>query len=218
MSRVKIKPVSTSSDSNPIAIVIGLDCITGLQIARVLHQHGIRVTGIASNPEHFAVRTRCVSNVTIVENNGAALLERLRSLATEDRPVLMPATDTAVTFMTQHGDELSRLFRIASPPTNSIEYAIGKVSFSIHAKKHDIPTPRTNIVENIDDLHHAAEELTEPYVLKPNVKSPHWDELAGFKVLFAEDRAALVEGYARCKNWCDCFVVQEWVAGGDDAM
>jgi predicted ATP-grasp superfamily ATP-dependent carboligase len=120
--------------------------------------------------------------------------------------------------MTQYGDELARLFRIASPPTKSIEYAIGKAPFSIHAAQHDIPTPRTKIIENIDDLHRAAEALTAPYVLKPNVKGPRWDELAGFKVLLAEDRNSLVEGYERCKEWSDCFVVQEWVAGGDDAM
>jgi predicted ATP-grasp superfamily ATP-dependent carboligase len=130
----------------------------------------------------------------------------------------MPATDTAVTFMTQHGVELSRLFRIASPPTESIEYAIGKAPFSVHAEKHNIPTPRTRIVENFDDLHRAAAELTGPYVLKPNVKSPRWDELAGFKVLLADDRTALVEGYERCKDWSDCFVIQEWVAGNDEAM
>lgn len=130
----------------------------------------------------------------------------------------MPATDTAVSFMTQHGVELSRSFRIASPPTKSIEYAIGKAPFSIHAKKHNMPTPGTNIVENIDDLHRAAEELTGRYVLKPNVKSPRWDELAGFKMLLAEDRAALLEGYQRCKDWCECFVVKECVAGSDEAM
>jgi predicted ATP-grasp superfamily ATP-dependent carboligase len=73
--------------------------------------------------------------------------------------------------MTQYGDELARLFRIASPPTESIEYAIGKAPFSIHAAQHDIPTPRTKIIENIDALHRAAEELTAPYVLKPNESS-----------------------------------------------
>jgi hypothetical protein len=42
MPRVKFEPVSKSSDSRLAAIVIGLDCITGLQIARVLLRHGAR--------------------------------------------------------------------------------------------------------------------------------------------------------------------------------
>jgi len=112
---VKIEPVPKSPDRRPIAIVIGLDCITGLQLTRVLHRCGIRVIGIATNPDHFAPRTRCVSEIAIVERNDRALLECLRTLATKDRSVLMPATDTAVAFVAQHGNELSSLFHLANP-------------------------------------------------------------------------------------------------------
>lgn len=218
MPKAKNNIVSKISDSHPVAIVIGLDCITGLQIARVLHRHGIEVIGIANDPEHFSVQTRCVSSLKIVDRNGQALLECLRTLATKNRPALMPATDAAVMFMTQNSEELSRLFRIASPGAKSVEHAIGKAPFALHARKYDIPVPRTRVVKDIHDLHRAAEELTAPYVLKPNLKSPSWDALAGFKVLLAKDSTALEQGYERCKNWCDYFVVQEWVEGSDDAM
>jgi hypothetical protein len=80
--------VSDASNIRPGAIVIGLDCITGLQTARALHQQGIAVTGIAFDPNHFANRTRCVSKLVIAKRSGGALLECLRRLATDDRPVL----------------------------------------------------------------------------------------------------------------------------------
>ncbi len=213
-----IESVPKSPNRRPIAIVIGLDCITGLQMTRVLHRCGIRVTGIANNPEHFATRTRCVSEIAIVERNDRSLLECLRTLATKDRCVLMPATDTAVAFVAQHGSELSSLFQLANPGATSIDRALGKAPFAIHAKLHGIQIPRTRVVENFDDLQCAADDLTGPYVLKPNFKSQRWDDLAGVKVLRVDDRTALTQAYERCQDWSDSFVLQEWVAGGDDAM
>lgn len=205
-------------DNLPIVIVIGLDCITGLQIARTLHGASVGVTGLANNAAHFATRTRCVSEVRIVEWNSRSLLACLRSLATPDRSVLMPATDTAVALLAPHGDELSTLFRLANPEAKSIQRAFGKVSFAAHSEQHGIPTPETRKVESLEDLHRTAEELTAPYVLKPNIKSQSWDDFAGAKVFRAADRDELVEVYQRCQGWCDRFVVQEWVEGEDDAM
>jgi D-aspartate ligase len=211
-------PVSEIPGSQPPVIVIGLDCITGLQVARALHGHGIRVVGIANDATHFATRTRCVSELVIVDRNGSSLLASLRKFATENRPVLLPATDTAVAFVARHGAELRTHFRMANPEGTSIEEALGKASFAMHATRHRIPTPQTRIIESLDDLRRATDELHAPYVLKPDMKSERWDALARVKVLQADDAAALTKAYERCRDWSDRFVVQEWVAGGDDAM
>ena len=201
------------SKNQPIAIVIGLDCITGLQIARALHGAGVRVVGLVNNSEHFATRTRCVSDIKVVEWNAC-----LRTLATPDRPVLMPATDTAVALVAQHGDALSTSFRLANPQATSIERALGKAPFAAHCEQNGIPSPRTRKVESADDLRRAIEELVEPYVLKPDIKSQRWDDLAGVKVLRAADGTELERNYQRCHDWSDSYVVQEWVEGNDDAM
>ena len=205
-------------DNQPTVIVIGLDCITGLQITRALHGAGVRVIGLANNTKHFATRTRCVSDIRIVDWDSPSLLTCLRSLATPDRPVLMPATDTAVALVAPHGDELSTLFRLANPQATSIGRALGKICFAAHSEQHGIPIPRTRKVESLDDIHRAGEELTAPYVLKPNIKSQRWDDFAGAKVLRAADRDELVRIYQRSQGWSDHFVVQEWVEGDDDAM
>ncbi len=210
--------MSDSSDSRLNAIVIGLDCITGLQTARALHQRGVRVTGIACDRDHFAIRTRCVSKVVFAERGGTNLVECLRSLATSDRPVLMPATDAAVLSISQQGAQLSKLFRIANPVGASIERALRKAPFARHAEEHGIPVPRTRVVESLDEIRRAAADLSAPFVLKPDIKSERWTELAGAKVFIAEDGSALERTYERCRDWSDRFVVQEWVEGGDDAV
>ena len=198
--------------------MVGLDCITGLQTARALHQRGVRVTGIALDRDHFATRTWCASKVVFAKSGEASLIECLRTLATSDRPVLIPATDTAVLTIAQHGVELAKVFRIANPDAASIERALGKVPFARHAEANGIPIPRTRAIESVDEVRRAAGELRAPFVLKPDIKSERWKELAAAKVFIAEDAAALERTYERCRDWSDRFVVQEWVEGGDDAM
>jgi predicted ATP-grasp superfamily ATP-dependent carboligase len=130
----------------------------------------------------------------------------------------MPATDTAVSITSQHGRELSTLFRIANADGGSIERGLGKVPFARHAEEHGIPIPRTRTVETIDHIRRATDELNAPFVLKPDVKSERWAELSPAKVFVAEDGAALERTWEQCRDWSDRFVVQEWVEGGDESM
>lgn len=215
---VRSRNVSDCANRPPDAIVIGLDCITGLQTARALHQHGVRVTGIAFDRNHFATRTRCASKVVFARSAGTSLIECLRGLATSDRPVLIPATDASVASVAQHSAELSKIFRIANPDAVSIERALGKVPFARHAEANGIAVPRTRVVENAEDVRRAAGELRAPFVLKPDIKGERWMELAAAKVFLVQDGEALERTYARCHEWSDRFVVQEWIDGGDDAM
>jgi predicted ATP-grasp superfamily ATP-dependent carboligase len=210
--------VPEDSNSLPAAIVVGLDCITGLQLARTLHYRGVQVIGIAGDARHFATRTRCVSDVFVVKPGTANLIDCLRGLSNSNPSVLLPATDLAVSCVAEHSEELSTLFRLANPDPTSIQRSLGKVPFTHHARQHGIPIPRTRFVENLESLRDAARELLAPFVLKPNVKTQLWDDLAGAKVIFAADGAALEQAYLRCQDWSDQFIVQEWVGGGDDAM
>jgi predicted ATP-grasp superfamily ATP-dependent carboligase len=215
---VALDPVSKRPGNPPVAVVIGADCITGLQTVRALHAHGIRVLGVAGDREHFALRSRCLARIEIVEWEAESLRACLRRLATPDRPVLIPATDTAVELVAKIGDELSTAFRVSNPTAHSIDRALRKIPFAKHADEHGVPTPRTRSVESLEGLRRAIDELSAPYVLKPDIKTPRWDELAGVKVFRAEDPADLLQTYERCRDWSDRFVVQEWVEGGDDSM
>lgn len=206
------------SPSNPSAIVLGLDCITGLQTARALHRRGVRVTGIAHDPTHFATRTRCVERVLPAPRDDAGLLACLRPLATQDRPVVIPATDAAVFFLARNAAALGSSFRVSNLGGRSIERALGKVAFAHHAQEHAIPIPRTAAVEDLDGLRRAAAELRPPFLLKPDVKDERWIQQARAKLFVAADADELERLYARCRTWNDRFVVQQYVEGGDDRM
>ena len=76
------------------AVVIGLDCITGLQTARILAARRVPVIGIASDPQHFACRTRVCERRIAADTHGPGLIETLEILAqTLSEPaVLYPCT------------------------------------------------------------------------------------------------------------------------------
>ena len=61
----------------PRAVVIGLDCITGLQTARILARRGVRVIGIARDPHHFACRTRVCERRVASDTHGPGLIATL---------------------------------------------------------------------------------------------------------------------------------------------
>ena len=92
----------------PAVVVIGLDCITGLQTARILATRGVPVFGIAQDPAHFSCRTRVCERILQADLGSAALIPVLVELAQEldARAVLCPCTDAAVLVLSEHREEL----------------------------------------------------------------------------------------------------------------
>ncbi|MFL5395480.1 MAG: hypothetical protein ACJ79G_21835, partial [Myxococcales bacterium] len=77
------------------AIVVGLDCITGLQTARLLAARGIRVIGVASDSRHFACKSRACERVVVADVASDELIDTLERLGAglETPAVLFPCTD-----------------------------------------------------------------------------------------------------------------------------
>ena len=202
----------------PSAIVLGFDCITGLQIARQLHRFGVQVTGLVANPGHFTAASRAVQRVVALGIEDPQLLPRLIDLAEPCRPVLIPATDAAVKFLCAHTDALAPHFRSAVWAPDAVRRALGKIEFAAEAERHALPVPRTAAVRSLPELRAAAAALRSPYVLKPDHKTPDWDRGAPTKIIEADSPEALEIAYATYRHACPAFVVQEWIRGGDDAM
>jgi len=76
-----------------------MDCITGLQTARILAAKGVPVIGVVADRRHFCARTRVTLGLVESPTAGEPLIERLERLATrlDGRPaVLLPCSDGAV--------------------------------------------------------------------------------------------------------------------------
>lgn len=201
----------------PYAFIIGLDCITGLQSARILARHGIPVIGLAKDTGHFCCRTRVCEKIIQANTAGEEYIALLESMGpTLDRKaVLFPCTDMSVLTLSRNRQRLEKWYHIALPRPEVVEMLMDKVSFYTYAAKEGLAIPRTYFLKSRNDAEAAASELTYPCILKPPMKTPTWEKNTRAKVYKVASRQEFLELYDRCSGWADLLMVQEWIEGND---
>jgi D-aspartate ligase len=204
----------------PSAVVVGLDTITGLQTARILHARGVPVIGLTNDLGHYACRTRACVRVLAADLRGEDVIDALVRLGPEldGRAALFPCTDLAVLLISRHRDRLMPWFHIALPDHQVVETLMDKISFLRHAQDRGLPIPGTVIIEDRADAERAARTLTYPAVLKPPIKSAAWQSFTSAKALPVADGQELLDLYDRVAPWSARFIAQEWIDGGADAL
>lgn len=202
------------------AVVIGLDCITGLQTARILSARGVPVVGVTSRARHWATRTRACDEVVTSPMSGDALSDTLTTLARR-RPgpaVLVPCTDEAVHHLSAHRADLPEELVLPVAEHGTVDLLMDKVRFAEHARRHGLPVPRTEVLRSRADAELAADHVTYPCVLKPPVKAPAWLAHTQVKAFSVRDPQDLVRRYDEVAGWAPELLLQEWVEGGEDAL
>lgn len=203
--------------SLPPVVVVGLDCITGLQTVRILTARGVPVIAIARDKGHFCCRTRLCERIIEAETGTEALIPVLKELASElgSRPVLYPCTDNAVLALSRRREEIQDDFHLALPDAEVVEMLVDKVSLIEFANKHDLPIPQTRLLYDREDAEQAAKTLAFPCIVKPPMKSLKWQQNTKAKAYKVDSAAEFLELYDRCHEWADLLMAQQWVAGDD---
>jgi predicted ATP-grasp superfamily ATP-dependent carboligase len=206
--------------AGPAAVVVGLDCITGLQTARILAARGVPVIGLARDVRHFACRTRVCEQVLQADHLTDGVVDALVRLGPQldGRAALFPCTDLAVLSISRHRDRLAPWFHIALPDHPVVEKLMDKEQFLRHALAHALPIPGTVIIRSRADAEHAARSLTFPAVLKPPMKTAVWQAATTAKAFQLRDGQELRDVYGRVASWSDSLIAQEWIDGGADSL
>lgn len=202
------------------AVIIGLDCITGLQSARILADRGVPVIGIAADRQHFCARTRVCHRVIGAPTSGDGLIDALERLAAR-RPgpmVLLPCTDAAVLTLSAARDRLPTALRVVLPPHDVIEMLMDKTRFVERATVEGWAIPTTRVLRSRSDAEQAAADLPFPAVLKPSLKTPRWLAATKAKAYRLADGAELLDRYDETSGWADLLLAQEWIDGGEDQL
>lgn len=201
--------------TGPPAIVIGLDCVTGLQTARILSGRGIRVIGMASRMDHFCCRTNAAEQIHEGATSGTGLVERLQSLRREfgQKPVLVPCTDLSVLTISQHRQELQSSYSFILPDHELLESLIDKAGFARFAEKHNFSVPKTRILNSQSDVHQAADDLSFPVFLKPAMKTAAWESNTKQKAVQANSPEELIAAWHKYSDFSDAMIAQEYVHG-----
>lgn len=205
------------TSSSPPAIVVGLDCITGLQTARILADRGVPVVGLASNPDHFCCRTNVCRDILYANTASMAMIEKLEELGPtlQEKGVLFPCTDMSVLLLSRHRERLQDWYHILLPDADVVEMLMDKVGFTLYAQEAGLPVPTTFLLHNRQQAVDAADKLTYPCILKPPIKSARWEENATGKVYKAAGAAEFLKLYDTCSAWAEVLMVQEWIEGSD---
>lgn len=202
------------------AVVVGLDCITGLQTARILADRGVAVIGIAADGTHFGARTNACTEVIESDLTGDGLIETLRRLRGRlvEPAVLIPCTDASVAVLSRRRGELADSFLLPLAPDEVVRLLADKASFARYAQTHGLPVPSTAVLARRADAEQAASALTFPCVLKPPAKSPAWDAQTSAKALPVGNAAELLAVYDQVRGWAPQIIAQEWIEGGEDRL
>ena len=204
----------------PVAVVVGLDNITGLQTARILADRGVPVVGVVTNLRHWAAHTTVCEEIVRADGAGDGLITALQQLGRRlGRPaVLFPCTDPSVRTLSEHRDRLAQWFALPLASHDIVSMLMDKASFSAYAETADLPVPRTRTLSDRSDAEAAAAQLTFPAVVKPSAKSATWDQHTAAKGIRVADGSALLDTYDLVSSWSPVLLVQEWVEGGENGL
>jgi D-aspartate ligase len=217
---------ATRAQSNWPAVVVASVYQTGLNLMRDLMRYDVRAVGVDYDPDHEGFRSvygtsyLCPNPDTHPEEWVAYMIDLARKL--DGKPVIIPAADIFVTALGRHTDELQKHYTFsldsiavqAMLATKEQQYAL--------AAKTGLPIPRTAYIQSSGDLERFAADARFPCLFKPRHQRewdalPEGNKLRGLKLITADNAASLLADYAFAEPLRPEGVVQEIVAGDDEA-
>jgi predicted ATP-grasp superfamily ATP-dependent carboligase len=148
---------------------------------------------------------------------GDELIDVLKKLATslDEKAVLFPCTDVSVLTIARRRAELEDAYHVALPETEVVELLTDKVRFAAYASDQGLPIPHSIVIAGRRDAEAAAESLQFPCMVKPPLKTPHWERHAREKAYKVETPADLLSLYDEIRGLADLLVAQEWISGSE---
>lgn len=202
---------------DPYAVVVGLDCIQGLQSARVLARRKVPVVAIAKSPDYYSCRTNVCEEILFADTGGSELVDLLKEIGPtfEQRPVLFLCQDKNVLVVSRNRDVLEQWYRIPLPDPAVVEMMTDKTTFYEFAEENGFPIPETFFLRSEQDAVDAAEQLTFPCIIKPPFRLRTWSQFTKLKGLLADSPEELIARYEQCRDWADVLIAQRLIPGGD---
>ncbi len=199
---------------------------TGLNLMRDLERRGVRAVGVDCHPGHEGFRSRYGKSFVCPDPDlhPDRWLDFMRDLSSKlgTKPVLIAASDQFVSAMGLHARELRKYFTFSDAAVE-IQAKLGsKEQQYALAGAHGFPCPRTAYVQSAAELQDFVAAARFPCLLKPRQHRewealPEGHPLRGRKLISAETAEALLGYYAQVEPHRPEVMVQEIIAGGDDA-
>lgn len=207
----------------PVVVMLGANFYTALGAIRSLGRRGVPVYALDYHfPTAYALSSRYVTrkilcpNINLDEN---ALVDFLIALGQDfsEKPVLMATADSYALLISRHAEALSRYYRFPDMPKGLLEKIIDKKGLAELARKHDLQTPQTFVVDQDSNLGAVAATISYPCIVKPAL-SHMFVKVFRQKCLFANNENELLTALQIARSGNLEVMVQEIIPGFDDQM
>ncbi|MCU7713015.1 carbamoyl-phosphate synthase, partial [Priestia megaterium] len=201
------------------AVILDLSA-NGVGIIRSLAKKGIKVYAFDTKKPYKIGKSRlatcgiCPSPLTEEKN----LLDFLINLSKEvgSKPILYTGADDYVQFISKNRDELLKYFLFLFPDDSLIEQVLDKNKTYELAIKHNIPCPRTYVIDNKEELEDAISTLDFPCILKP-VLGHEFRKKINKKAIVFETPEKLRSEYPFYRE-CGKLIIQELIPGDNQCF
>jgi predicted ATP-grasp superfamily ATP-dependent carboligase len=182
-------------------LIVGSEPRITVPIARSLHRRGVPVDVIALSALESAPRSRAVSRFLRLtapdhpeSDQSPTFPEPLARLISQRRyDMLIPATDAALAFVSEHDAHLRNLLHVACPAPHIVRRILDKSLTLEFARKAGIHAPSTYRIANVAELEPLSGQLRFPMVAKPYHKSCETDFKVRYYSSYEELHQALTD-------------------------
>ena len=205
------------NEQTPYAIVIGLDCLQGLQSARVLAARHVPVIAVAKSRDSYTCRTNVCEEILFADTGGPELIELLTRLGPTfgAKPVLFPCQDKNVLVISESRHLLDQWYHVVMPDHATVEMMMDKAAFYRYAAEAGFPIPRTHVLRSTDDARAAASDIDYPCILKPAFRLRRWSKHTKAKAFVTNTPTEFLARYKQCRQWADVLIAQRMIEGSD---
>ncbi len=201
------------------AIVLACHTI-GLTVIRALGSVGIPVHALTYDEMDMGQVSKYVTvtkNICHPERFEEEFIEGLLNYGRKiGGGVLFPSDDATVTVVSRHKEILSSCYTVACPEWKIVEQFIDKRLTYALADKIGIPSPKTLVPKNGEELAKFARAVEYPCIVKP-VHSHRYYELFRKKLVIAKNQDEMAEAYQEASEAGFDVMVQEFIPGSDSS-
>lgn len=212
--------------TSPVGAVVTFG---GLSLLRCFADPSISVTVIDSDPESLTLHSKYARNRHMIACPRLQPEQAIADLITlgrrfTDRPMLTFDNEPMLLLASRHRQTLSSYYRLLLPDSELVEDLTCKLRFAAFAERVDLPVPRSMIPTSDTTVDEIAQQIGIPCVLKPSSHTGKYrdavEEERGFvyKVLQADTMDQLRQQYQKMRQYCDAFVVQQYIPGDDTTL
>jgi predicted ATP-grasp superfamily ATP-dependent carboligase/protein-tyrosine-phosphatase len=200
---------------NRPVLILGEEPRVVVTVARSLHRSGIPVIVVglsAEEPQPVSHAIRSFIRLSHHREGRDKFLADLSNLIQrEDCSMLIPSSDTGLTVVADHYEQLASLLHIGCPPPAIVRQVLDKDQTIQVAQKCGIAIPATYAIHDRAQLEASRSQMQFPVVAKPRSKKDIGTSV--FKVRYFQSFEELAAAFATDEKFGARVVLQEYCEG-----